>query len=448
MATRDFDQGLPLDYNTVALQKTYLPPFPDESAILEAIPGIVGGQLRLKKPTFLSWVDFTLEHPDEIWEVYESPDGIVFHYLSFLELDGSLPVFAVEVLNYDDFLDVRDYTLIVDESEFLSLRTGKLVFNRTREWHREQLIRTLNEKALVKYDEDALEEARDLIDAAIRLSGTGSAYLMNNRGLICWKMGKTDQAKQDFLESISLDRSNGDPYFNLGLIYFDESDFRRALHYLKQAVEIDPMDPQFLTELGHLYLEMEQEEDALQLFQKAFEKDPGDPQVDFHLGHYFLYKKRDPRHAVRYYDKGLKKDPEDQFALADLAVAHWILGNRRKTMGIHRMLQQSGQLLPYTISRLVYLNVEMGNYERALTYYQKALTHADPFEPEWLHYNAAVVYAQTGRAKQALHILNLAVKAGGEAVVKRAMSDEALQKIKSTRDFKRLVRISARRRNR
>ena len=104
--------------------------------------------------------------------------------------------------------------------------------------------------------------------------------------------------------------------------------------------------------------------------------------------------------------------------------------------------------MPYTISRLVYLNVEMGNYEKALTYYKKALTHSEPFEPEWLHYNAAIIYAKTGQDKQALRILDLAVKAGGDAVVKRAMSDEALRQIKSTPDFKRLVKLSARRRNR
>jgi len=448
MATRDLEQGFYLDYRTVAIPGTYLPPFPDESAILHAIPEIAAGQVRLDKPSFLAWVDFTLEHPDEIWEIDESNDSKTIQYLGFLELYGRWPVFAVEVFSFDEVMEVHDYSLVLNEREFMSIRSGKLVYSRTREWQRERQVRTLNDRALVKYDEDSLEEARELIDAAIRVSGSGAAYLLNNRGLICWKMGKTDEAKQDFLESMSLDRGNGDPYFNIGLIYFDESDYRRALHYLKIAVEIDPLDSQFLTELGHLYLELEREEDALKLFRKAFENDPEDPQVDFHLGHYFLYKKRDPRHAIRYYGKGLKKDPEDQFALADLAVAHWILGNRRKVIGIGRTLQRHGHLMPYTISRLVYLNVEMGNYEKALTYYKKALTHSEPFEPEWLHYNAAIIYAKTGQDKQALHILDLAVKAGGDAVVKRAMSDEALRQIKSTPDFKRLVKLSARRRNR
>ena len=448
MATRDLEQFFFPEDQTVAVPKTFLPIFPDETAILKAIPEIVAGNLRLGKTNFLSWVDFTLEHPDEIWEIGEWDQRKICHYLSFLELDGRRPVFAVEVCTYDDLMEVNDYSLIVDESELVGLRSGRLVYSRAKEWERERLVRTLNDRALLKYDEDCLDEARELIDVAIRVSGSGTAYLFNNRGLISWKMSKTDQAKEDFLESISLDRTNGDPYFNIGLIYFDESDYRRALQYLRKAVEINPVDSQFLTELGHLYLELEREEDALKLFRKAFENAPDDPQVDFHLGHYFLYKKRKPRHAVKYYYKGLKKDPDDQFALADLAVAQWVLGNRRKTLEINKILQRNARLMPYTISRLVYLNVEMGNYEKALKYYRKALTHAEPFEPEWLHYNAAVVYAMTGRAKQALDILDLAVKAGGEAVVKRAMTDKALRQLKSTSDFKRLIKLSARRRTR
>ena len=186
----------------------------------------------------------------------------------------------------------------------------------------------------------------------------------------------------------------------------------------------------------------------MRLFQKAFEHDPADAQVDFHLGYYFLYKKRRPHDAIKYYCRGLQKDPQDQFALADLALAHWILGNKRKTVEIYRIIQRCPDLMPYTISRLVYLNVEMEDYENALRYYQEALTQNEPFEPEWLHYNAAVVYAKMGRSKQALDTLDLAVKAGGEAVIRRALSEKALDGVKRMPHFKRLVKLSSKRKNR
>lgn len=448
MATRDLEESFFSEEHDVDLPETFLPSFPNRRAILAVLPELLPGLAQVGKINFVPWVDFTLEHPDEIWETDDLLDQKFYHYVNFVETQEEPPAFVVEVSYEDDITQVNNFSLVVSELELHSLRSGHRVYCRAKEWEKERLVRTLNERALSRYDEDRLDDARELIDTAIKLSGTGCAYLFNNRGLICWKMGVIDQAKQDFLESISLDEGNGDPYFNIGLIYFDESDYPRALQYLGKAVEINPGDSQFLTELGHLYLELDREREALSLFERAFENNPGDSQVDFHLGHYFLYKKREPKQAIAYYDKGLKKDPDDQFALADLAVAHWILGNSHTTLEIQTALQRHTRLMPYTVSRLVYLKMEMGDYETALTYYKQALTQKEPFEPEWLHYNAALVYAKTGHSKQALDVLNLAVRLGGEAVVKRAMSDKALAPLKRTADFKKLIKLPAKRRNR
>ncbi|MDQ7782593.1 MAG: tetratricopeptide repeat protein [Desulfomonilaceae bacterium] len=448
MATRDLNQDYSAGTYPADLPATFLPAFPDARTILAALPLYQPGTSRLGKANFVTFVDFTLENPDEIWELEESEGVRLYHYLSFLDRNTNELAFAVEVVFFEDLMEVNDFTLLVRAEDVKLLRSGRLVYGREKEWEKEKLVRALNERALTRYDENRLDEARELIDTAIRLSGTACAYLFNNRGLICWKMGRVDEAKRDFLESITLDEGNGDPYFNIGLIYFDEADFRRALHYLGRAVEINPADSQFLTELGHLYLEMEREEEALRLFDRAFQNDPADAQVDFHLGHYFLYKKQEPWHAVKYYLKGLKKDPSDQLALADLALAHWILGNTRKCLEIHKIIQRNPNLMPYTISRLVYLNMEMGHYEKALRYYQEALSQQELFEPEWLHYHAALIYAKTGRTKQAISILDLAVRAGGDAVVKKALTEDALRQLKRMPDFKKVVRLSPKRRNR
>lgn len=446
MAQRDYEEFFPSDFSAAA--STYLPLFPDMTVILEQLQPVRPECVQPGMTSFLSWVDFTLEHPDEVWEIGHSIDKKVYHYLNFVEKFSKPPAFVVEVFAFDDYTQINGYSLIFRDVDLQRLRSSSCVYSRSSEWDREQLVRSLNEQALLKYEEDQLDDARALIDNAIRLSPHKSAYLLNNRGLICWKMSNTEQAKRDFLESISLDGANADAYFNMGLIYFDEEDYDRALYYLRRAVGINPADSQFLTELGHLYLELEKEDEALKLFRRACEHDPSDSQVDFHLGYYFLYKKGNPKHAVKYYDSGLEKDPDDQFALADLAVAHWILGHKRKTRQISRILQGKPRLMPYAVSRLVYLNVEMEDYDLALQYYHQALTQTEPFEPEWLHYQAALIYAKTGRSKEALDSLNLAVKVGGEPVIKRAMSDKALRELKATPDFKRLLRHNARRRNR
>ena len=446
MATRDVLETLASTECSEAPCETCLPRFPEQNRLGEAFARLGVLPAPLGKTDFFQWVKFTLENPDEIWVLDRFDDHKMYHYVTYVGEPGTVPAFVVEVRWLDEFTELTDYSMIVRDADLQPIRSSDLVYCLSRELERENLIRKLNEKALKKYDEDCLLEAVEIIDLAIRLSGSGSAYLFNNRGLIQWKMGRIERAKQDFLESIRLEEENGDPYFNLGLIYFDDANHDLALKYLRQAVRLNPSDSQFLTELGHLYLEMEREQEALHFFDQAVETNPEDAQVDFHLGYYFLYKKKDPRKALKYYDNGLRKDPEDQFALADMAIAHWALGNKRKTMGIRRVLEQHQRLLPYTVSRLVYLNTELGDYERALKYYREALTQNEPFEPEWLHYNAALVYAKTGRPRKALDTLSLAIRVGGEAVKRRARSDEALKELKQLAAFKRIVGPSTKRR--
>ncbi len=448
MATRDIDKTIDFLEFSPKPHHTSLPSFPDNKTIVTAIPAISLTIEKFGKTGFGPWIAFTLENPDEIWDTNkfsDDLDGKVLLYLSFFGDSSRVPAFCVEVNWLEEGLEVNNFVLLTETKKLESLRIGTMVFSAHREWEREKLVRSLNDAALMKYDEDRLQEAHELIDQAIHLSSVGRAYLFNNRGLICWKLGLIDQAKRDFLASINLDGDNGDPYFNLGLIYLDNSDYEKALHYLDRAVELDPEDSQFLAELGHLYLELDREKEALRLFEKAFTNDPDDAQVDFHLGHYFLYKKREPRNAVKHYNRGLKKDPLDQFALADYAVAHLILGNKRKSLQVRQIIEGSTDLAPYTVSRLVYLNLQMGYYDDALEYYEKALVDKEPFEPEWLHYNAALVYARTGRYKQALAVLDLAVQVGGAEVIEKALSDGALQGLKKTPLFRKLVRMSNKR---
>ncbi len=445
MAMLDMEGDLGELDEVLGLPETLLPAFPDPKSIKGSLPEVFHGITTVGKVLFLPWVEFTLENPDEIWETEGTMDPVYYHYHCRFGEKGKVPVFVVETTFMEEEMGVRNFSLVTSQVELDDLRTGHLVYSFDIEWKREQIVRDLNEQALLKYDEDSLPDARSLIDEAIRINGSPSAYLFNNRGLICWKMGETEQAKIDFRESIRLGDHKGDPYFNMGLIYFDEADYPQAQFYLRRAVQMNPVDSQFLTELGHLYLEMGREEEALDLFGKAFKNDPENAQVDFHLGYYFLYKKLEPRRAERYYRKGLKKEPDDQFALADQAVAHWLVGNRRKALAISRVLQQHPGLMPYTLNRLVYLNMEMEQYEAALEYYRRALDLKEQYEPEWLHYNAALVFAKTGRTTEALVILDLAVKTGGEAVAQRAMSEAALTGMKRSRDFKKVMRAAARR---
>lgn len=418
----DFSNGFNSDLTDLS-QDYCLPPFPDGKTLSRFFPA---GQ-NLTKADFLIWVEFTLANPDEIWEVEDTFYIKSYQYLSYMAADNGFPVFVVTIGGEEDFTDVIDYTIVMDLTGMTNILSGTLLYSRRNEWAKERLVRILNDKALEKYDQGMLSEAVELIDSAISISDEPKAYLHNNRGLILWKSGKIDEAKKEFLKSISLDGENGDPYFNIGLIYFDEYDLDNALTFLGRAVALNPSDSQFLAELGHVCLELNREKDAITLFEEAMNNNPGDAKIDFRLGHFYLYKRKAPRIAIRHFNKGLEKNPSDQFALVDMAIAHWVLGHKRKVKDLHLRIQGMRALMPYTISRLVYLNLELEEYEEALSYYKRAFDLGEQFEPEWLHFHAALVYAKTGRAQQALESLDLAVKAGGVFILEKARAEKALK---------------------
>lgn len=413
-----------------------LPPFPNSSELAHIFPC----RADLNKADFLTWVGFTLENPDEIWEFEDYYQQKSYHYISFFDPSMPAPAFVVAITGGEEFSEFIDYTIVLESSSLDSMASATLLYSRQKEWAKERLVRALNDMALEKYDIDALDEASELINSAMSISEEPKAYLYNNRGLILWKTGRIEDAKSDFLKSISLDGENGDPYYNIGLIYFDQRDLEKALEFLSHAVGLNPKDGQFLAELGHLHLELDNEKEALRLFKMATSNEPDDGAIDFRLGHHYLYKRKAPKSAVRHFQKGLKKNPADQFAMVDLAIAHWLSGNERKVKDLYYRISEMNGLMPYTISRLVYLNLELEAYEEALNYYKQALDLGEQFEPEWLHFHAALVYAKTGRAQQALESLDLAVKAGGPSVLERARAETALKELIESPDFKGLFK--------
>jgi hypothetical protein len=83
MARRD-EEGTSY-HDTFIMPPTFLPLFPDRKAILAGIPGIHSKSIETGMTNFLPWVDFTLENPDEIWEISKLEEKRFYHYINYLE---------------------------------------------------------------------------------------------------------------------------------------------------------------------------------------------------------------------------------------------------------------------------------------------------------------------------------------------------------------------------
>lgn len=54
-------------------------------------------------------------------------------------------------------------------------------------------------------------------------------------GYLHWKQGDLDQAEKLYLEALRIDESSADVHYNLGLLYFDRSEYEKALTHAQVA---------------------------------------------------------------------------------------------------------------------------------------------------------------------------------------------------------------------
>ena len=82
-----------------------------------------------------------------------------------------------------------------------------------------------------------LEAAIELLDAAIVLDSTNSAFY-NNRGLLHYKLKENDLAIADYTKAIKIDSTKTSLYINLALVYYHEKRFDVACQSIDYAEKL------------------------------------------------------------------------------------------------------------------------------------------------------------------------------------------------------------------
>ena len=86
-----------------------------------------------------------------------------------------------------------------------------------------------------------LSQARSCFSKAIELDPKSPA-LRINLGNVLVKLGRTDEAIKQFKTALSYDPRQVSALYNLGILYLETADPRRASHFLQQAHRLSPQD--------------------------------------------------------------------------------------------------------------------------------------------------------------------------------------------------------------
>lgn len=250
------------------------------------------------------------------------------------------------------------------------------------------------EKDAVELLKRCLQRGRD--DTGVR-EELGDAY---------WRIGDRDAAKQEYHTALSyyekaLVKNSADAYWilqDMAWIAHKEEDMIHKLQYLDRMSQIKPDDPWVLYHYAKTYANLGEYDRALTYCDRC-EKAEG-PGSELHsLKAWILGKKRSFAEAIEVLEETEKLGRHDAWLWNEIAWDYSEMGDYEKALTYYRKsLAESGDD-PLIYSQLAWHESALGNYQKALTLLFKARELGR--EDGWLIANIGWNYAKLNQAEQA-----------------------------------------------
>jgi cytochrome c-type biogenesis protein CcmH/NrfG len=110
-------------------------------------------------------------------------------------------------------------------------------------------------------------------------------------------------------QEVAVDPTNVRAWTQLGNVYFDTSNFPKAIRAYQKSLELSPNNPNVLTDLGVMYRRNGQSDKALEAFEKAIAIDSTHEQSRFNKGIVLKYDFGDREGAIKAWEDILRTNP-------------------------------------------------------------------------------------------------------------------------------------------
>jgi len=116
-------------------------------------------------------------------------------------------------------------------------------------------------------------DAIDYYEAALNKNRT-NAVLLNKVGMSQLLLRRYKEARKNFDRAIKLDKNYASAYANLAVVYYEEGNFRKSIHYYDKAIQLDDTQAVFYNNRAASLFAKKQYEKATADYDKALELDP------------------------------------------------------------------------------------------------------------------------------------------------------------------------------
>ncbi|MEK6793482.1 MAG: tetratricopeptide repeat protein [Spirochaetota bacterium] len=155
--------------------------------------------------------------------------------------------------------------------------------------------------------------------------------LRKKLGKVLLTLNKTEDALKEYLILAKVDPNSHEPYFFIGKIYYESSNYDNACGYLAKAIEINPQFGESFMYLGLAKFNSGKEVEALDFLIKALKFDPKNPLLHYHLGK--LYRNgKDYLKALEEFELALRDNDLKRKAFLERGLCFIEIGNYLKAI--------------------------------------------------------------------------------------------------------------------
>lgn len=174
-------------------------------------------------------------------------------------------------------------------------------------------------RAVEMHQSGRLREADSLYEAVL-LQAPRYAPAMQLGGLVLFQLGQIERGIARIRQALELDPNQPDAWSNLGGIYLSREQPEEALECLDRALLLNGNVPQALNNRGNALLALGRGLEAIGSYEEAIRQDPGFALASANLGVALLQTRRRGE-AVQAFDAALRVAPDNAVALKHKAIA-------------------------------------------------------------------------------------------------------------------------------
>ncbi|MFA6471650.1 MAG: tetratricopeptide repeat protein [Candidatus Latescibacterota bacterium] len=227
---------------------------------------------------------------------------------------------------------------------------------------------------------------------------TDNSLAHNNLGLYLCAHGNIEEGLHHYKEALRIDPGQPEACSNVGSILFDQGKIDEAIVYFRKALEISPNFEKAHHNIAIAYDVQGRADEALIHYNEALKLNPGNYKLLRDIGVHW-HKNGNYDKALWYYNEALKRNPS-------LAGMHYnigiILNDEGKTDEALTFFKEELRLNPNFAEAHYYLGnvlVKQKKYDEAITHYNDAIK----LKPDLVeaHKNLAYIYKNLGNNEAA-----------------------------------------------